>query len=130
MIFDSEKYRYQRFISDLNGVDIKAHENTPAIAIRKVWDWLQAEFPTMVFPGHLTITSDYRIFIHYCSKNVSAKAQLTLISSLLCNGPTLHPIKIVLLADNIMLLLYQRQLFLLHLRKKINVIPTFYFKLY
>jgi hypothetical protein len=29
IIFDAYKFRYQQFISDLNGVDIKAHYNKP-----------------------------------------------------------------------------------------------------
>lgn len=38
LIFDKEKFRYQSFISDLSGVDIKEHKNDPLVALRKVRD--------------------------------------------------------------------------------------------
>lgn len=41
MILDSEKYRYQKFISDIAGQDVKAHENDQRILIRVVREWLR-----------------------------------------------------------------------------------------
>lgn len=40
LIFDVERFRYQAFISDLNGVDIKEHQNNPVIVIQKLRNWL------------------------------------------------------------------------------------------
>jgi hypothetical protein len=40
IIFDTYKFRYQQFISDLNGVDIKAHYNKPIYIIKLIRDWL------------------------------------------------------------------------------------------
>jgi hypothetical protein len=40
LILDVEQYRYQRFISDLAGMDIHAHEGTPARALTEMRDWL------------------------------------------------------------------------------------------
>jgi len=37
---DRDRYRYQKFISDLSGIDPKAHNNKPEIAIINVRDWL------------------------------------------------------------------------------------------
>jgi len=41
LILDSERYRYQRFISDIAGQDIDPHEGDPAVAVRVIRDWLQ-----------------------------------------------------------------------------------------
>lgn len=62
LIFDSERYRYQQFISDLNGIDIKAHNNSPAIAIRKVTDWLSTSSKRVSMPGYKIIVPEYAAF--------------------------------------------------------------------
>ena len=62
LIFDSERYRYQQFISDLNGIDIKAHNNNPAIAVRKVTDWLSTASKRTSIPGYKIIISEYALF--------------------------------------------------------------------
>lgn len=41
LILDSERYRYQEFISDIAGNDIKAHENEPETAVKNVRDWIR-----------------------------------------------------------------------------------------
>ena len=40
LVLDKEQYRYQMFISDLAGVDIKHHAAVPQNAIRATRDWL------------------------------------------------------------------------------------------
>jgi hypothetical protein len=40
LIFDIDQYRYQRFISDLAGMDIHAHGGDPVRALRETRDWL------------------------------------------------------------------------------------------
>ncbi len=40
LMLDRDRYRYQKFISDLSGIDPKAHNNKPETAIIKVRDWL------------------------------------------------------------------------------------------
>jgi len=42
LVLDTEKYRYQQFLSDLSGVDIEAHQNDPAAASGIVRDWLRS----------------------------------------------------------------------------------------
>ena len=44
LILDRERYRFQKFISDLAGQDIKAHGNQPLEAIRATRDWLRLRF--------------------------------------------------------------------------------------
>ncbi len=40
LILDVERYRYQRFVSDLAGMDIQAHGGDVQTAMRRVRDWL------------------------------------------------------------------------------------------
>ena len=40
LIFDTEQYRYQKFISDLAGMDIAAHGGNPRMMAEKTRDWL------------------------------------------------------------------------------------------
>lgn len=61
LILDSEKYRYQKFISDIAGQDIKAHENNPKTVIRVVRDWLRA-YSTVSIPSGSVIWSRYQVF--------------------------------------------------------------------
>lgn len=62
LIFDVERYRYQEFISDLNGVDIKDHNNNPEAAIRKIRNWLTIASRRTTIPSHNTIITEYRAF--------------------------------------------------------------------
>lgn len=62
LIFDSERFRYQQFISDLNGVDIKAHSNQPSTAIRKVAEWLSTASKRTTIPGYKIIVDEYSTF--------------------------------------------------------------------
>src|SRR5712691_901091 len=49
LIFDSEKYRFQKYVSDLAGQDIHHHANDPKTAVTRVRDWLRTESG----PGHI-----------------------------------------------------------------------------
>jgi hypothetical protein len=42
IILDAERYRYQKFISDIAGQDIVAHDNSVAETIGKIRPWLNA----------------------------------------------------------------------------------------
>jgi hypothetical protein len=41
LIFDTKAHRYEEYISDIKGVDIKAHSNNPLIVVEKVCSWLK-----------------------------------------------------------------------------------------
>lgn len=43
IILDTEKYRFQKFISDIAGQDPRSHGNDPALAVRVVRNWLGNE---------------------------------------------------------------------------------------
>ena len=61
LILDREAYRYQRFISDIAGQDIRAHEKDPRIAISVTRDWLR-NHSRRAIPGGHQIEQDYRRF--------------------------------------------------------------------
>lgn len=62
MIIDREKYRYQEFISDISGQDVKAHDNNSEKAIEKVSDWLRTASRRKTIPGGTEIIRRYRQF--------------------------------------------------------------------
>ena len=43
LVLDSERFRYQRFISDIAGHDVVSHDGRPDCAIVAVRDWLNGE---------------------------------------------------------------------------------------
>lgn len=63
LILDREPYRYQQFISDISGQDIKAHQNDPRIAIRIVRNWIRNASERVTIPGGHIIWERYQKFI-------------------------------------------------------------------
>lgn len=55
LIFDSERYRFQKFVSDLSGQDIHQHDNDAKIAVTRVRDWLRTESGLTTIPGGAAI---------------------------------------------------------------------------
>ncbi|HEV7238904.1 MAG TPA: hypothetical protein VGQ36_06650 [Thermoanaerobaculia bacterium] len=63
LVLDRERYRYQKFISDIAGQDIVAHGGDPAQAIRVVRDWLADMQPATLKPrGGAAIVQRYDTF--------------------------------------------------------------------
>jgi hypothetical protein len=63
LVFDVERYRYQKFISDIAGQDIKAHGNDPAKVITSVRDWLNSSRTHGHLPGGRAILRLYERFL-------------------------------------------------------------------
>jgi hypothetical protein len=72
LVFESEKFRFQKFISDIAGQDPRAHENSPEKAIRFVRDWLNSKLnakadksgtPHVALPGGKSIYNEYQKFL-------------------------------------------------------------------
>lgn len=61
LVLDTERFRYQKFASDLSGVDPAAHGNKPQQAIEKVRNFL-AGGTDRVLPTATPITAAYRTF--------------------------------------------------------------------
>lgn len=80
LVLDCEKYRFQKFISDIAGQDIRAHNLEPARAISAVRDWLGTSSGT-VLPGGAEIFRQYRRFMKempvFCRKGQVRQSELT-----------------------------------------------------
>lgn len=62
LILDREQYRYQIFISDIAGQDIRNHSSSPEGAIRLVTDWLRNASERTTVPGGLVVAKRHRLF--------------------------------------------------------------------
>ena len=51
LVLDRERYRFHKFVSDIAGQDIKAHDGKPDAAIRGVRDWLRRTVAGVLLPG-------------------------------------------------------------------------------
>jgi hypothetical protein len=61
LLLDTERYRYQKFISDLAGMDIHAHGGKPRRAIAATRDWL-ANVSRRTLPSSSRIVGIYAKF--------------------------------------------------------------------
>lgn len=70
LILDRESYRYQKYISDISGQDIKSHEGRPEVAIRNVRDWLDSSpvDQEVIRPGGGKISERYQWFMDELSE--------------------------------------------------------------
>lgn len=62
LVLERTKYSYQQYISDLNGIDTRAHNNDPAQAMREVRDWLRTASDRRTIPGYAILTAQYQEF--------------------------------------------------------------------
>jgi hypothetical protein len=85
LILDRDRYRYQKYCSDLAGQDIRAHGNRVTTAIGAVRDWLSAagRRPGVMIPGGRHIAARYEEFCDYlpksCRLNGLALGELTFL---------------------------------------------------
>ena len=81
LILDRERYRYQKFISDIAGQDIRSHRNSADGAIRVVRDWLDNHSDRSTIPSGSIIYSRYQIFRRavpkLCAELERDRSQLT-----------------------------------------------------
>jgi hypothetical protein len=62
IIFDTERFRFQRYISDIAGQDIHAHGSNPEQIIRELAGWLRDHSGDRAVPGGAVIIADYTAF--------------------------------------------------------------------
>jgi hypothetical protein len=62
LVLDRDRYRYQRFISDIAGQDVAAHADDPKAAVRRVRDWLRGHSEREGIPGGSSIWKRYQAF--------------------------------------------------------------------
>jgi hypothetical protein len=59
LIFERQKYLYQQYISDISGVDTKAHNNDAHVVISKIRDWLRIASKRRNLPSAAKIFDQY-----------------------------------------------------------------------
>lgn len=74
LILDSEPYRYQKFISDIAGQDIRSHNDSPRPALKAKGDWL-ATVTQRKLPGSLETE---RLYAEFRMKLPSILTELSL----------------------------------------------------
>jgi hypothetical protein len=62
LILDKDRYRFQKFISDIAGQDIKSHGNSPEATVRVVCDWLRNAPGARPLPGGAHLWTRYQEF--------------------------------------------------------------------
>ena len=62
LILDRETYRYQKFLSDIAGQDIRSHEGHPSALITHVRNWLSSASKRTTIPGGKKINARYTLF--------------------------------------------------------------------
>lgn len=62
LILETEKYHYQKVLSDISGQDIENHNNDPLTLIKKVRNWLSANNKIEILPGQSEIWIAYNQF--------------------------------------------------------------------
>lgn len=71
IVFDTDRYRYQKFISDIAGQDVREHHCNARAVIHQLRDFLSVHVagPAMVLPGGRTIAERYRQFRAQFARN-------------------------------------------------------------
>ena len=62
LILDKEQYRYQVFMSDIAGQDIRSHNDNPSQAILHIRNWLNTASGRKTIPGGAAINERYERF--------------------------------------------------------------------
>lgn len=62
LVFERNRYDYQKYVSDISGQDVANHDGNAATAIRHVRDWLRIESGRSRLPGAKRITTRYDAF--------------------------------------------------------------------
>jgi hypothetical protein len=63
LIFETQAYRYQQFISDLNGMDVKPHDNDVRTMVRNVRDFLFTTSRRKTIPTAMHLVNSYNTFV-------------------------------------------------------------------
>ncbi len=76
IILDKTKYRYQKYISDISGVDVTAHKNSAKTAIVSVRNWLNVLAPQEHSAGRGDISQIPEVSARYQENLPTARNQL------------------------------------------------------
>lgn len=62
LVLEKEEYRYQKFISDISGIDVSPHGNNPKNLIIKVQQWLRTSSRRTTIPAGELINTRFELF--------------------------------------------------------------------
>jgi hypothetical protein len=71
LIFEHRKFTYNKFISDINGQDIRAHGGRAKKMVAAIRDWLQS-YTKSSLPGGSALWNDYKQFKSWLSPKCRA----------------------------------------------------------
>ena len=63
LILERKQYSHQQFLSDINGIDLQAHENDPRKIIQHIRNWLCINSRRIDMPGINLIWANYLEFL-------------------------------------------------------------------
>jgi len=69
LVLDAEPYRYQAFISDISGQDIRCHRNSPDRAIDMVRNWSRTTSGRTRIRGPVAIKQQFKLFATWLPEN-------------------------------------------------------------
>lgn len=73
MVFDVERYWFQKFISDIAGQDIREHHRNVEVLIHHVRDFLSCHHPgATILPGGRALVERYRAFVRHMPHSCAA----------------------------------------------------------
>ena len=87
LILDTERYRYQQFISDIAGQDIQAHDNNSREVIMHVRNWLRTASRRETIPSGGIIWERYQDFMEKLPQ--TAREARLIVEELIFNDYTL-----------------------------------------
>lgn len=64
LVIDTEKYRYQKFLSDISGQDIKSHKGDILTCIGVIRGWLNSSSGRKTLPGGKDIHRRFELFLY------------------------------------------------------------------
>lgn len=68
LILDKTMHRYRKFISDISGQDVNAHDFNLRKLIRIIRNWFANNNKKIIVPGHKQIHQDYELFLRLKSR--------------------------------------------------------------
>lgn len=63
LILEAQKYLSNEYLSDISGMDAKAHDNSPDNVIKIIWNWLSTASGRKDIPSYPMIIHDYKEFL-------------------------------------------------------------------
>lgn len=70
LILETDRFHYQKVLSDISGQDIENHNNDPATIIRKVRNWLSIVDGTKSYPSGSKVWVAYNQFVDDLSQTL------------------------------------------------------------